>query len=65
LGYQVIDFTIDSGVITGIIFFFIWLGYYISGHEGYSWSNCMSSFAASCFIMFWAIVGLNAQVKGL
>jgi drug/metabolite transporter (DMT)-like permease len=65
LGYQVIDFTIDSGMITGIIYAVIWTFYYLAGHDGYTWGNCLSSFAASCFIMFWGIVGLNAQVKGL
>ena len=65
LGYQVIDFTIDSGVITGIIYAVIWFCYYLSGHDGYTWANCLNSFAASCFMMFWGIVGLNAQVKGL
>ena len=65
LGYEVIDFTIDSGVITGIIYAIIWIFYYLAGHDGYTWGNSLSSFAASCFIMFWGIVGLNAQVKGL
>jgi hypothetical protein len=59
------DFIIDSGLITGIIFFFIWLAYFIVGHEGYTLGNSLSSFAASCFNMFWGIVGLNSQVKGL
>jgi len=59
------DFSIDAGVVLGIVIFFISLFYYFQGHPSYTWYNFGVSFIASVFQMITALVGLNATVKGL
>jgi hypothetical protein len=62
--YHPFDFTVDSGLVTGSLLFFIWLYYYIQGHPAYTLTNALASFGASTFIMYWGLVGLNATNKG-
>ncbi len=65
LKYDPMEFSIDSGIVSGIILAIISLGYYMSGHPTYTSYNFWISFIASTCQMSIAMIGLNAMVKGL
>lgn len=65
-GYGPTDFTVDNGLVMGIVVFVLWLYYWlIEGYTGYTWLNTLYSLCASCFITTWGITAMNASVKGL
>ena len=62
--YHPYNFTIDSGLVTGIVLLVLFTFGWLSDAEGYNFNNSMASLAGSTLTMFWGITGLNASVKG-
>jgi hypothetical protein len=64
--YEPLNFTIDSGFVTGSLLFCFWLYFMIFENPvSYTWLNTLYSFLGSILLMLWGIVGLNSMVKGL
>jgi hypothetical protein len=60
------DFTIDAGIVIGLVLLPISTFYYLSGPPAsYHASNFWVSFIASVLTMMISLVGLNCMVKGL
>jgi drug/metabolite transporter (DMT)-like permease len=62
--YAPLDFSVDSGFISGIILFFISTYYYLIGHPSYTAANMLNSFLGSTLMTFWGLSGLYSMVKG-
>ncbi|CDW75668.1 UNKNOWN [Stylonychia lemnae] len=63
-GYSAFDFSLDSGLISGIVCMFFSLYYFAIDHPFYTLKNILLSFALSVLIMVNSLTGLTAMVKG-
>ena len=64
--YSPLDFSIDAGLVIGIVIFFSAFGYYLDGPPAsYNWRNFVICIFTSTLHMLTSLVGLNCTVKGL
>ena len=63
-GYSAFDFSIDSGLLSGIISMFFAIYYFAIGYPSYTWKNIWISFILSVLLMINAITGFTAMAKG-
>ena len=63
--YPPIDFSIDCGILLGIITMVLSAYYWISGNTGFTYYNMTISFIASSFQMATSIIWLEISAKGL
>lgn len=59
------EFSIDAGIVSGVVQLFFAIFYFIQGDATYTWYNFGIAFVASTLQMCTAMIGLNAVVKGL
>ena len=66
-GYGPFDFSIDSGILTGLTLLIFWLYFYsnIEHRQYYTTSNTIYSFFGSLLTVFWGLAGLYSMVHGL
>ena len=59
------EFSVDSGIICGLILLVLSIIFAIQGEPLYDFHTVIVSFIASTLFMLMSFVGLNAMVKGL
>lgn len=67
-GYGPFDFSIDSGILTGLTLLGFWLYFFFSAEHNslyYTTSNTIFSFFGSLLTVFWGLAGLYSMVHGL
>eukprot|EP00347_Sterkiella_histriomuscorum_P005828 403355116 len=63
-GYSAFDFSIDSGLTTGIFCLICSIYFFLINHPAYTLKNIILSFILSVLLMLNALLGLTAIVKG-
>lgn len=64
--YNPIDFSVDSGLIIGIVCLAFAVYYFLMGTPSYSWHNFVITFVSSNIsLLILNVVGLSCLVKGL
>jgi len=66
-GYGPFDFSIDSGILTGLTLLAFWLYFYLNleHHQMYTPENALYSLFGSLLTVFWGLAGLYSMVHGL